>query len=398
MAAFHVFISGAVDGSAAGVERLAQAIASYYGLPADDLRARIANGRFRVKGNCDRATAERFANDLSRLGATCTIEEATPANHSKTPLPFPAVSPPLASTKPPPTRPVAPSLSGKAASSASAPVPGSNYQSGLSAAFAGSASEAHLGALESEAFTLASLDGTDDVSTGPAASLAPPPPNPVEIAPPAAPSQVEMAIDSTQQSLGSAAPGKAGAIDMFAPPDEAEHSLSVDLAPEEVERAARKRASAPPPEIPVASPPSNEYGRSSIAQASVEAARYSRPSLVAPNATPAARSSHPLANPMLRFVLGVIVALAVGFLPAHIIAAVREKSVFSTVNANVRSVQDKADTAEAYAALDVFRTEQLARKYDERRSIAMMALLIWAAAGGAIAYVWFRRIPWPEPE
>lgn len=101
---------------------------------------------------------------------------------------------------------------------------------------------------------------------------------------------------------------------------------------------------------------------------------------------------------MLRFVLGVIVALAVGFLPAHIVAAVREKSVFSAVNANVRSVQDKADTAEAYAALDAFRTEQLARKYDERRSIAMMALLIWAAAGGAIAYVWFRRIPWPEPE
>ena len=373
MAAFHVFIDGAVDSSAAGVERLAQAIAGHYGLPITDLQARIASGRFRVKGNCDRATADRYVNDLSRLGAVCSIEEATPANHSKTPLPFPAVTAP---TKPPLAAQLAPKPAARPVASPSVSPSGANYQSGLSAAFATSDAEAHLGALESEAFTLAALDGGDDVPAPPAPSFAPPEPHSVAVA----------------AAAESKAPPREQPIDMFAPPDEAEHSLSVDLAPEEAERAARKRQSAPP-ENAVETPPVKEYTRPSLPPP--EAARYSRPSLVAPNAPVAARASHPLANENLRFVLGVVVAILIGFLPAHIVASVRLKSEFAAVNARVETTQKQATTAEAYAALDSFRAEQLARKYDERQTIAMMALVIWGLAGGGVAYVWFRRIPWP---
>ena len=94
MAAFHVFVEGATDGSPAGLSKLADAIAKHYGLPAADLLARLQKGRFRVKGNIDRATAETYARDLQRLGARCVIEEATADNSQRTtPLPFPAQRP-----------------------------------------------------------------------------------------------------------------------------------------------------------------------------------------------------------------------------------------------------------------------------------------------------------------
>lgn len=396
MAAYHVFVDGAVDSSDSGGERLAQAIADHYGLPVEQLRARIASGRFRVKGNCDRATAESYANDLTRLGATCSIEEATPSNHALTPLPFPAVvvapSPSPSPPKPALAPQLAPKPSGRPTSPpsalASAPSTAGNYQSGLAAAFAGDAAGAgNLGALESEnvTFTLAALDGGADAPSPAPHSFAPPPTG----AEPSASTSAPSAKQSQSQTP----------IDMFAPPDEGESSLSVDLAPDEAERTARKRTSAPPVNEVAAPPPpeAGRHSRASLAAPVSEPARYSRPSLAAPNARASERSQHPLANEKVRFVAGVVIALVIGFIPAHIVASSREKTAFAAIDANVVAIQKQAETAEAYAALDQFRTEQLARKADDRRSIAMMALLIWGIAGGAIAYVWFRRIPWPPP-
>src|ERR1041385_1971052 len=94
MAAFHVFVEGATDGSPAGVERLAQAIGAHYGLPPADLLARLKKARFRVKGNADRETADLYVRDLERLGARVSVEEANAENSQRTtPLPFPAVRP-----------------------------------------------------------------------------------------------------------------------------------------------------------------------------------------------------------------------------------------------------------------------------------------------------------------
>src|SRR5688500_15793931 len=110
MAAFHVFVEGPTDSSAGAVERLADAIGKHYGLPSADILIRLQRGRFRVKTNADRATADAYHRDLLRLGAICTIEEATAENSQRTtPLPFPAqrpATPPVGSpVVAPPSRP-----------------------------------------------------------------------------------------------------------------------------------------------------------------------------------------------------------------------------------------------------------------------------------------------------
>ena len=61
MAVFQVFIDGTVDRTPEGVQRLAEAMQQRYGLPAADLVARLARGRFRVKAVPDRATAQTYA-------------------------------------------------------------------------------------------------------------------------------------------------------------------------------------------------------------------------------------------------------------------------------------------------------------------------------------------------
>src|SRR5450432_2270778 len=168
MAAYHVFVDGAADASPAGKEQLATAIAGHYGMPVADVRVRIASGRFRVKGNCDRATADIYVRDLSALGARCTIEEATPSNAAKTPMPFPVVT---AASKPalPPRQTTPPALARTSSGS-------KEYQSGLAAAFSGAQQSGGLGALDDgSAFKLSSVDGSDNAPAPDASAFGPPP-------------------------------------------------------------------------------------------------------------------------------------------------------------------------------------------------------------------------------
>jgi len=149
----------------AGVARLADAIAKHYGLPPGDLLARLQKGRFRVKANTDRTTADQYCRDLERLGARVVVEEATPANSQRsTPLPFPAVRPATPPAGTPAVRPATP------------PAGTPQYQSGLAAAFSGETPAASLGALEADgaAFSVASLDGAEEKAPAAAASFAPP--------------------------------------------------------------------------------------------------------------------------------------------------------------------------------------------------------------------------------
>src|SRR6185312_17209425 len=158
MAAFHVFVEGAVDSSPAGVERLAAAIAQHYGLPVADLRARLARGRFRVKGNCDRETADLYARELTKLGARCTVDDSEAAARTSSPA-LPRTTTPLSGV----AAPSRPSKSG--------------MQSGLAAAFnADPAASASLGALEDGGLLkLSSVDGAEEApAPAPAASFAPP--------------------------------------------------------------------------------------------------------------------------------------------------------------------------------------------------------------------------------
>ena len=88
-----------------------------------------------------------------------------------------------------------------------------------------------------------------------------------------------------------------------------------------------------------------------------------------------------------------MLAILLGFIPAHLVARMREHSAYADIDAKVEALGKSADTPEAYDSLDKSRAVQLDHKYSERRSIAMLALVIWAVFGGGIAYVWIRR--WP---
>ena len=96
----------------------------------------------------------------------------------------------------------------------------------------------------------------------------------------------------------------------------------------------------------------------------------------------------------MRFVAGMVLAILIGFVPAHVISSIREHSAYAAIDRKVEAAQSLADTPESYARLDQVRAEQLDEKKDERRSIALLAFVIWGVAGGGIAYAWFRKLPW----
>ena len=478
MAAFHVFVEGATDESPGGLERLAGAIATHYGLGAADLLARLQKGRFRVKGNTDRTTADTYARDLVRLGARSIVEEATADNSQRTtPLPFPAVRPETppagtptvsaarASTPPPmglaaagPRASTSPTMgdvpsSGLAAAGprASTPLPiasaldaagprastpppigsaladvprasttpppmgsagrpstpppiagGPQFQSGLSAAFSGEMPAADLGALGGSggdaAFSLASLDGVEDNSAS-GGSIGPPPSAgglPASIGP--APEKPK----STK--IAKADKPKDEPLDMFAPPEMQGDEFKVDIASDEADFSARKRASTPPPMETVPDPSAAKGASQRISKPSLQVPnaptqRLSKPSLQVPNApvsvvTTVPSKLGPLADERVRFVAGVILAVVLGFIPAHFIAKMKEESAYATIDNKVIVAQQAAETPEVYANLDRMRADQLDRKESEHRNAALIGFAIWALAGGGIAFAWFKKIPW----
>jgi hypothetical protein len=414
--AFHVFVEGATDGTPAGVERLANAIARHYGLPAEELLARLQKGRFRVKGNVDRALADKYRRDLERLGARCVIEAATAENSARaTPLPFPAVRPatppagvpeagspstpsplgdaaPSRPTPPPsalagvaPSRPTPPpsALAGVASKAAAAQAPGtSQYQSGLAAAFAPGDAPASLGALDSDggSFSLASVDGAEEQAPSSAGAFEPAASTmSASIGPP--PDNAKTPAKSDKSDRPKDVP-----LDLFAPPDARDAELAVDLAADEPPRRKSE------PAIPVPA---------DVASASEPATRRSQPSLHAhagpATVAPASSKLGPLADLRVRFAAGVLLALLVGFVPAHVIASVREDG-YRAIDNKVIAAQQLADTPDAYVQLDQLRADQLERKRGEQRNTAIIALAIWGLVGGAVAFGWFKKIPWERYE
>ena len=71
---FHVYVEGPTGNGVAAVRALADAMARRYGLSAQDLISRFARGRFRVKSNIDRRTADTYARDLEAIGARVKVE------------------------------------------------------------------------------------------------------------------------------------------------------------------------------------------------------------------------------------------------------------------------------------------------------------------------------------
>jgi hypothetical protein len=403
MAAFHVFVEGATDASATGLAALADAIAGHYGLPAADLLARLQKGRFRVKGNIDRATAETYVADLKRLGARCVIEAATADNSQRTtPIPFPAVKPPADVAAPArPTTPSAPpsalpprtgtpsappsALPPRTGTPSAPPANNAQFQSGLSAAFSGQMPAADLGALgrEDVSFSLSTVDGAEDQSPaaeggGFAASIGPAPE-----AAPAKTGKTPKVAKPTDEPL-----------DMFAPPEMQGDEFKVEVADDE---RAVARASTPPPMDDAAAEPSRPSSQK--IPTTPASGRISRPSLQTPNVpvdvvAPSSSKFGPLGEPRNRFIAGVFLSVLLGFVPAHFVAKMREESAFGAIDRKVIAAQQAADTLDTWEGLDRLRSDQLVRKEGEKRNAAIIGFAVWALVGSAVAWAFFKKVPW----
>lgn len=424
MATFHVYVEGAVDPSADGVRKLAQAISQRYGLPAADLLTRLGAGRFRVKANVDKVTAETYSRALQEVGARVTIEEALeraksdvsgrtastslppmnlrgstqppPRSQPSTP---PATAPrasspalpanptrPGASSLPPANRTSTPGL-GTAQRSGASSLPPANasrapqppMQSGLAAAFStgGRAqSESGFDALGSGALSLSSVDGQDEEPASSGGAFAPPP----------EPIAVTLADDPPPpKPAAKAAKAASQPLDLFAPPDAEEAEAKVELATDEIEHRAKKM-STPPAGVPVGTPPQPTSAPNTPAM------RRSQPSIQPPSMSEARTSAGDM--PRGRFAAGVFLSILIGFVPAHFVAATRESTAFNKIDATVTSTQNSVEDEDGYRALDGFRDAQLSKKKSERNTIAWQSMLIWAVVGAGAAYVYFRRIPW----
>jgi hypothetical protein len=197
--------------------------------------------------------------------------------------------------------------------------------------------------------------------------------------------------------------------DRFAPPELAIAEAAVELAPDEIAHRARKRNSSPPvfaPEpparrsAPVLPSPTEPPLRGSMPLLQSPATMLPPPKLGPPprTAPPDLVVPGPLhrlvGSPRARFATGVLLAIVLGFIPAAVIGGLRQRSAYRTIDERVAAVQAAVDSPQSYDALDAFRADQLEAKRSERRMIVLTSMLLWAAAGGGLAYVWFKRVPW----
>jgi hypothetical protein len=403
--AYNVFIERAQDpGNVRGV---AQAIADRYGMPADAIAQRMAAGRFRVKGGVDLQTAQRFAADLERLGAVCAIVDTASAEPpaaqiaapttAAAPPPMPArpkvarpkkteVLPPVARSKPPaPKQPTSPL---GAAKPVTVTKEDADYQSGLAAAYGATPNESSpdLGALgeESASFSLSALDGTDDdPELAPASSMQPvageagpeqdlfAPPD----AQPGGQKELELAVDLTTPPPDDM-PSEITGVGVEAPEDAGADQMLVLMDDGPAEQSARHAL--PPRRTP--------SGMSIPPLPAAEAKR-------APKENPLVKAANTIsARPRVKFASGVLVALLLGFLPAHVIASVQED--YSDIDEEVIAEQKRATTVEEWSSLKSYRDEALDQKRARKMNIAVKTGFAWVLVSGLLGYVWIRVVPW----
>jgi hypothetical protein len=184
---------------------------------------------------------------------------------------------------------------------------------------------------------------------------------------------------------------------MFAPPpEEAAVELAIDI---DEDRARRKTPvssptvppPAPPPKATLPPPPklqdTSYAGSGSDLAAAVPGGRSSSSGIVD-------RAKQWLADDRKRFATGIGLVIALGFIPAHVVASIREDAAFSAIDARLVERQASVQSIEQWEQLDKLRTSMLDRKHGERRDIALTAIAIWAAVAGGLGYLWFRRIDW----
>jgi hypothetical protein len=357
MPTFDVYVDGATEPSADAVKRLAEVMAQRYGLTAADLVARLAKGRFRVKANVDQATAATYKQDLEAIGARVTLAESR-GGASLPPPNRPAVPPP----RPGPSMP--PRTTGP-----SQPPGNQQYQSGLSAAFHEDTPIPDFGGLDKANAALAAVDGGVEKSPE---------------APVALPASIGPATAAKQPAAKRPDKPTDTPLDLFAPPDQQGEETKFELAADEVahQQEKRKKLATPPAGVAVTEAAPERQSQQLRPKVATPVGGVAIGGTVAPSAAD---------TPRWRYAGGVLVAVLLGFLPAHCVAMVRERG-YGDIDAEVIA----AETTEPATKIDAIRDDRYADKKSKRTNIALVSLLIWAAAGAGIGYVWFRKVPWDK--
>jgi hypothetical protein len=404
---YHVFVERAQSATPDAVERLATAIAARYGLSAEQIRARLAIGRLRVKQNVDRQTAAAFVADLETLGAVCSMEEAS-ADHPAGAAPStgatgaaPSTGATGAARQARPARP--PPIPSGPARTTPAPTPRPTVLgTGPVASPAqprSALSESLAGAADAPTQDLGALDHLEELRTSTG--------------------QVRLAaIDGSEASgpmakptPARAGPGAGSPHDPFAPPDAAEEARPLEV--DEAALSGRRDQRLNEAEL-AGLPPLDE----SLLRAIEDGSSFGAPALsptaqdrVVPPPLPTAgvaglrmralsvlgqRLHAALArDARLRLAAGVLCAILGGFIPARVFWQVRVGSAQADLNSAMQTHHREGEVDEHIwdQLVAVGRAEHdrlRARLFNSK----ITALLLWAACGGGLGFAWFRKIPW----
>lgn len=392
----QVFIERCRDGKPETAASLAAAIAKRYGISPDQILSRLQKGRFQVKANLDISAAREFMTYLEAQGALCSIVDQAgeivtrssqlaatvrgrPAQGlpDKDPASSDQIS--LAKTLPPTANfatPAPTETAPKLALMTPPPPPdspgGEDYESGLAAAYAGDSSQ-DLGALNdgsaasSGSLRLETLDG---------------------------------ASEEEEESKPNASVAEVTDVAAFMPPDMLEEQkLELDVDPPE------------PTPAPHDSPDPSELDSSEVAASSSSRMPAATGDLYDEDELDPEQTASVPATPVhlrvlqllsrrerVRFAVGVMLAVLVGFVVTSIVASSREASRYSTIIAELKAEYDAAETSVAWDALDDSRATALETLSVRRRNVVIMSVFLWLIVAGIFAFLWLRVLDWSRWE
>lgn len=382
----QVFIERCRDSKPETAISLAESIARRYGIDPEQILSRLKEGSFRVKANLDFAGAREFMNYLEKEGALCRIvndKGETVAQSSalivtlrSKPMKGTATMQESAAAESELTnknkiltmasQKVAPAL----ALETPPPPPDMDYESGLAAAYSANAGNTQdLGALGEQSSTpgvglrLETLDGSSEEEQAKEPS-------------------------SSKADMSNAA--------AFLPPDMLEEkSLELDMEPE--------AGPALPESVARSDEKKSEHAPS--ASARISAAQEAQESLEEERAPAGPRvPPHKLlltalsASERLRFAVGILLAVVLGYGVMTLVASSREASRYSPVIAELNAKYDAAKSRVAWDSLDDARATTLDTLHLRRRGIVILSLFVWLFAMGLFAFVWLRMIDWSRWE
>jgi hypothetical protein len=389
----QVFIERCRDSKPETAILLAKAIAHKYGIDPEQILGRLKEGSFRVKANLDFAEARKFMTYLEKEGALCRVVDekgATVAQSSALIVTLrgkpakgtttmqesaekDAQEAQLASTLTMEPQKVAEALP----LHTPPPPPDGDYESGLAAAYTSTPSSQDLGALsdasESGSLRLETLDGSsaEEEAKKPRSSVA----------------------DTSD-------------VAAFLPPDAlAEQNIELDMEPEE--GPALAAAVTTPPPASEEAPAPGKSARISAAQEVQESLEEEDKAVdkgpkKPPHEAALAALSGSLtalsASERLRFAVGVVLAVFIGYGVVTLVASSQEASKYSPIIAELNAEYDVANTSVAWNALDDSRATAVETLEARRRGIVIMSIFVWFAVAGLFVFLWLRVVDWTRWE